>query len=471
MLPLARRCWIVFIVGSLPALAQAPPLAAELKKFAEVFAKVEESAADPVDVRQAFFGGAIPGALRKLDPHSIFLDPDQYEQLKQMEKSERKGFGSVVSVLPGRVIILQTVAGAPSARAGLSPGDEILAVNNYPLARLEMEQIIQLLTEARQHQVKLDVRRPGNVRLLQFVLDPELMDAPSIDRAYLLRPEIAYLRVASFEPKTAELMKSHIEKFGGASLKGLVIDLRNNSGGVVESALQMAALFLKPGEKILSVKGRSVQGDEVMVPKEAKPYTFPVAVLINAKTASAAEIVTAALQDNGRAVVYGEQSYGKGLVQSVYNLSSNSALALTTAFYYTPKGRSLQRPLEGVQLGSTIGSSHYGVQPDEVVLPPQITRLRAVLDASGVMTNFATEYTQRNKVTPEFEVTGALLDDLKVWLSQRSIQPSLSEWLTEKSWIENRLKQEIVTLSFGVEKGDEVESRRDPVVQRALSRM
>src|SRR6478735_3275163 len=131
------------------------PLEAELKKIAEVFAKIEASAADPVNSRQAFFGGIIPGALRRLDPHSIFLDPDQYEQLKQMEKSERKGFGSVVSVLPGRVIILQTVAGAPSAKAGLSPGDEILAINNIPLARLEFEQLIQLLTEARQHTVKL----------------------------------------------------------------------------------------------------------------------------------------------------------------------------------------------------------------------------------------------------------------------------------------------------------------------------
>ena len=249
------------------ALAHAQPadpasLDAELKKFSEVFAKVEAAAADPVDSKQAFFGGAIPGALRKLDPHSIFLDPDQYEQLKQMEKSERKGFGSVVSVLPGRVIILQTVAGAPSAKAGLSPGDEILAINNIPLARLEFEQLIQLLTEARQHQAKLDVRRPGNVRLLQFVLTPELMDSPSVDRAFLLKPGVGYVRVASFEPKTADLFQKEVERLGGSALKGLVIDLRNNPGGVVESALGMAAMFLKAGDKLLSVKGRHARGDE-----------------------------------------------------------------------------------------------------------------------------------------------------------------------------------------------------------------
>jgi len=467
-----RPLFAIALLGLPVLLAQSSaPLEAELKKFTEVFAKIEANSADPVDVRQSFFAGAIPGALRRLDPHSVFLDPDQYEQLKQMEKSERKGFGSVVSVLPGRVIILQTVTSSPSAKAGLSAGDEILAINNIPLARLELEQLIQLLTEARQRPARLDVRRPGNVRLLQFVLTPELMEAPSVDRAFLLKPGVAYVRVANFDPKTADLLKTHIDQLGGRDLHGLLIDFRNNPGGVVESALKMAAMFLNPEQKILSVKGRAVQGDEIAVPKDSKPYLFPVAILINAKTASAAEIVTAALQDHRRATIYGEQSYGKGLVQSVYNLSNNSALALTTAFYYTPKGRSLQRPLEGVQLGSSIGSAHYGVEPDEVVLPAPITRLRAVLDASGAITNFATEFTQRTRITPEFEMTGALLDDFKVWLSQRRIQPPLSEWLSEKSWIENRLMQEVITLAFGVEKGDEVEAQRDPVVLRATSKL
>ena len=468
---------------SMASVSAQDPIEPELKKITEVFALVEKSAADPVNSRQAFFAGAIPGMLRRLDPHSIFLDPDQYEQLKQMEKSERKGFGSVVSVLPGRVIVLQTVAGTPSAKAGLSPGDEILAINRIPLSRLEFEQLVQLLTEARQHTVGLDVRRPGNARLLQFTLTPELVDSPSVDRAYMLKPGIAYVRVASFEGKTAELLKSEIEKLGGASLKGLVLDFRNNPGGVVDAALKMAALFLKPGQRILSIKGRSMKGDEVDVPKDATPWTWPIAVLINAKTASAAEIVAGALQDHDRADVVGEASFGKGLVQSVYNLSSNTAVALTTAFYYTPSGRSIQHPLEGVQLGPAIVKSTVeyktdagrivtgggGIQPDSVVMPDSVSRLRAVLDASGVLTGFATEYTQKNKVAEDFQVSGGLMDDLKVWLDDHKIQPSVAEWLKEKAWIESRLQQEIMTLALSVEKGDEVEARRDPVVQKAVA--
>src|SRR6202162_5101815 len=131
-----------------------------------------------------------------------------------MEKSERKGFGTVVSILPGRVIVLQAMPGTPSAKAGLQPGDEIVAVNNVALARLEFEQIIGFLGEARQHQAQLIVRRPGNVRPLQFILDPELEDAPSVDRAFLLRPGIGYIRVSGFDPQTGKQLKEAIEKLG-----------------------------------------------------------------------------------------------------------------------------------------------------------------------------------------------------------------------------------------------------------------
>src|SRR6266853_2471907 len=142
-------------------------LDAALKRFTQVLSLVSSQAADPVSTEQAIYQGAIPGMLRKLDPHSIFFDPHQNEQLKEMEKSERKGFGTVVSVLPGRVIVLQALPGTPSAKAGLSPGDEILAVNNVALNRLMPDLLIEFLGAARQQTVHLDVRRPGNARLLQ----------------------------------------------------------------------------------------------------------------------------------------------------------------------------------------------------------------------------------------------------------------------------------------------------------------
>lgn len=459
------------------------PVEIELKKFTDAYAAIEAQSADSFTPEQAFYGGAIPAMLRKLDPFSVFLDPTQAEQLKEMEKSERKGFGSVVSVLPGRVIVLQTLPGTPSAKAGLSAGDEILVINNIPLNRLSFEQLIQVLTEARQREAHLAVRRPGNVRLLNFTLSPELVDSPSVDRAFLLKPGIGYVRVANFDPKTGALLQSSIESLGGKALKGLVIDMRNNPGGVVQSALESAALFLKPGQTILSVRGRAMPEDTVKVPDKAEPYTFPVAILINGKTASAAEIVTGALQDHDRARVIGEPSYGKGLVQSVYNLSSNTALALTTAFYYTPSGRSIQKPLEGGQLNPAkfAGKGEHktdsgrvvkgggGIQPDEVVEPESMDRLRQVLEASGALTGFATDYSQKHKIAEDFGVTAGLLDEFKVYLSEHNIQPSMGEWLQDRAWVESRLKQELFNLVLGVAKGDEVEAQRDPLVQRALA--
>jgi len=221
------------------------------------------------------------------------------------------------------------------------------------------------------------------------------------------------------------------------------------------------------------------------VPKEATPYKFPVAILINAKSASASEIVTGALQDHDRATVLGEPSYGKGLVQNVYPLSSNTGVALTIAFYYTPSGRSIQHPLQGSTLAATTGSlggsfrtdagrevrGGGGIQPDEIVQPTQLDRLSLVLDASGSLTSFASEYVRAHKIAEGFEVTGAMLDELQLFLSARDIRPGVGDWLSHRQWIQSRLKQEIMTLAFGVAKGDEIELQRDPVVQRAISRL
>jgi carboxyl-terminal processing protease len=454
-----------------------------LKHFTQLVSIVETQAADPVNTQQGIYQGAIPGMLRTLDPHSIFFDPDQNEQLKQMENSERKGFGTVVSVLPGRVIVLQALPGTPSSKAGLQPGDEIVAVNGVDLARLEFEQIVGFLGESHQHRAQLIVRRPGNARPLAFVLDPELLDSPSVDRAYLLKPDIGYIRVNGFDPMTAHQLKEAIESLGGGKLKGLVLDLRDNPGGVVQTALEAASYFLKPGQKLLSVKGRSIQEQTVEVPKTADPYAFPLAVLVNAKTASAAEILTGALQDHDRAVVLGEPSFGKGLVQNVFSLTGNTALALTTAFYYTPSGRSIQKPLPSGHLEIEKQAEQFrtdagrrvvgggGIQPDIAVGPEPLTRLRVALDASGIMTAFATEYIQKHQAKPDFEVSAALLEEFEVYAGQRSIQPSVGEWAQERGWVQSRLKQEIFNQALGVAKGDEVEAQRDPVVRAALDHL
>jgi len=310
-----------------------------------------------------------------------------------------------------------------------------------------------------------------------------LVDSPSVDRAFFLRADIGYVRVTGFDPQTPRQLKDAIEKLGGDKLKGLVLDLRDNPGGVVESALESASYFLKPGQRILSVKGRSVEDQDADVPATSTPYTFPLAVLVNAKSASASEILTGALQDHDRAVVVGEVTFGKGLVQNVFPLSGTTAVALTTAFYYTPSGRSIQKPLPSGQLEIRKQAEQFrtdagrpvtgggGIQPDLVVAPEAQTQLRIALDASGTITSFATEFIQKIKVDGSFEITPSILEDFQVYSAEHGIQPPVGDWARERDWVQNRLKEEIFNQALGVAKGDEVLAQRDPVVRAALEKL
>jgi carboxyl-terminal processing protease len=479
--------------NSAPSRAALPPgdpgkeLTPYLQQFLKVFSAVQAQSAEQIGADKLIFEGAIPSMLRSLDPHTQFFDPAQFDQLKQMEDSEQKGFGSIVSVIPGRVIFLQTLPGTPSNRAGIQAGDELVAVNNYAIRSLEPEQIIQLLTEARRQRVTIYVRRQGSARLLQFTLTPELVDSPSVDRAFLLSPGLGYIRIASWDLQTAKQLREAIERLGAESLQGVVLDLRNNPGGVVKAALDAASMFLQPGQRILTAKGRTSEVETADVPKNAMPFRFRLAVLVNEKTASASEILSGALQDHDRGVIVGEPTYGKGLVQSVMPLSEGAGLAITTAFYYTPSGRTIQRPLSNSALSETFADVRTaeapvyktdrgrvvtgggGIRPDIVAAPPGFTQLQAVLDASGAVTSYATQYlSTHSPLPPNFAVTSEIMDDFKVFLSARDIQPNIAEWSAQGAWIGGRLMEEIVTQAWGVAKGDEIHAQHDPQVQAAV---
>ena len=485
-----RRASALLLLALLPAFPQDPPpstadLEETVRRFVSALAIALEHSADPPDLDAAIYRGAIPGMLRRLDPHSVFFDAGQFEQLKELERSVARGFGTVVSLLPGRVIILQTMPGSPSQKAGLSPGDEIIAINNIPLAYLDLDQLVELLAYTRQREAQLLVRRQGEPRPLAVTLSPAELDSPSVDRSFLLQPGAACIRVSSFDVKTADALRETIQQLGGERLEALVLDLRNNQGGVVQSAAAAAALFLEAGSVILSARGRNAPVEELKVPEGFTPYRFRLAVLVNGKTASAAEIFAGAIQDNDRGVLLGEPTFGKGLVQRVYPLSGGTGLALTTAFYYTPSGRSIQKPLRGTELeqataappeeyrtrlGRTVRGGG-GIQPDFIVYQPAYSPLGRVLEASGAYPNFATEWlsAHRSEVRADMEITPQILDEFQLWLSRRQIRPSLAEWTAEREIIRRRLRQEILNQAVGVAAGDEVELRADPVVLRALS--
>jgi carboxyl-terminal processing protease len=265
-----------------------------------------------------------------------------------------------------------------------------------------------------------------------------------------------------------------------------VLDLRGNPGGVVTSALETASLFLDPGQTVFTIHGRHVPEKAEKVPESAKPYPCKLVVLVNEKTASASEIVSGALQDHDRAAIVGEVSYGKGLVQSVYPLSDGAGLALTTALYYTPSGRSIQKPLDVTRfaLGATTAHPNAkldfhtdngrsvtgggGIRPDFIVTPEPLTRLHIALMASGSFTSFATQYLRNRKVDMDWDVSPSVIDEFEAYAATLGIQPGPAEWASEGDYLRNRIKTEIFNQAFGVERGDQVELQRDPVVVKAL---
>ncbi len=453
----------------------------------EVTAILQQRLADPFDPAEAFYAGALPSMVRTLDPHSAFLDPHQFESLQEMQRSTEKGFGSVVSLSFGRVIVLQTLPESPSMRAGLSPGDEIVSINGYVLSRLSVEQLVGLLSQSRQQKAELMVQRPNFARLIPLTLIPEELADPSVRLAFEIEKNIGYVKVGNFEAETDRELKAAIDRLGGHDLGGLILDLRKNPGGVIDAAVRLAALFLEPRQRIVWIQGRGGPQEEVRAPPDNEPYRFPLVVLLNEESASASELVAGALQDHDRATIVGTRSYGKGLVQSVYPLSHDSGLALTTAVYLSPSERPIQRPLGDcgdLQLASCeqteprmyrtasgreiLGGG--GIQPDDVVYPRGYSRFEAAVAASNSYLDFARELVRgkENRIDRSFEITPAILDDFQLFLSERQIRPTLAEWTSNVEVIRASLKQEALNLTVGVDAGDAVELGIDPQVRAAI---
>lgn len=453
-------------------------LGSQLTRFVEIFNLLDRKLADPIAPADAIYNGAIPGMLRTLDPHSAFLDPLRFESLKEMQRSTERGFGSVVNLLPGRVIVLQTLADSPSARAGITPGDELVILNGYPLTQMPVEDLVVVLSESRKDRAQLMVKRSNFTRLIPMTLVPAELEDPSVSREFLIEPGLAYIKIINFEAPTAQELHNAVERMGGSGLQGLILDLRGNPGGIVDVAVQVAAFFLEARKRIVWIAARSGPKEELTVPDGYEPYRFPLAVLIDERTASASELVAGSLQSHRRATVIGERSYGKGLVQSVYELGSKTGLALTTAYYLTPDQVPIQRSLGSCgehQLAPcedrrSQDELRGGVKPDKTVYPPALSELETLLKASNVFLEFARDYVgEHREIEEDFEPTNAMLDDFQLYLSKRGIRPTVSEWSTTVAFIRANLKQEVFNLTVGVAKGDEVELRRDPVVQAAVS--
>jgi carboxyl-terminal processing protease len=472
-----------------------------LKSFTNVYALVEQNYAEPINgdkADTAIYDGAIPGMLRVLDPHSNFFDPKAYARMREEQQGQYYGVGMTIQQQNGKVYVVYPAEGAPAFRAGIHPGDIIYAVDGKlvsvdgknPDGLASSDMVAKALKGPKGTHVQATMLRDGQPKPLVFDLIRDEIKHPSVDLAYEIRPGVGYIHVTQFQEDTAENVLKSIDGF--SDLKGLILDLRGNPGGLLNQAVEVCDHLLSKGQAIVSQRGRAFPDQEYKATHGNGGRTFPIVVLVNRGTASAAEIVSGALQDHDRALIVGEITFGKGLVQTVYNLSENTGLALTTYHYYTPSGRLIQRNYAGVSLydyynhGGTApadtasrevkltdaGRTVYGgggITPDEKIETPKSNHFQDTLLYKDAFFHFAPVYLANHTVDKNFQVDAAVLAEFKKYLTSQNIPFTEADLNGVMDWLKINIKDKIVTIQFGYTQGLRTQADWDPEIQKALS--
>ncbi|MFN3534331.1 MAG: S41 family peptidase [Desulfatiglandales bacterium] len=317
------------------------PLYENLRIFAEVLKEIQANYVEDVDPQKLVYS-AIEGMVKSLDAHSAFLKKEEYTELMEETKGEFTGIGIEITIKDNTVTVVSPIEDTPAYRAGLKPGDKIIKVDNAPTRDMTLTEVVKRIRGPKGTQVKITIHREGEPSPLEFEITREKIPIQNV-KGYYLGSSIGYLRVSSFQNNTSDkLYKIFQDLQKDHEIKGILLDLRNNPGGLLSEAVKVADLFLDEGT-IVTTQGRgSAQKTELKARQGDNSIDLPMVVLVNEGSASASEIVAGALQDNKRALIVGTKTFGKGSVQTVIPLSDGSGLRLTTSLYFTPSGRSIQ---------------------------------------------------------------------------------------------------------------------------------
>jgi len=312
-----------------------------LEVFTEVLRQIEKNYVEPQDSQKLIYG-AIKGMVQSLDPHSAFMTKEEHQELLIETKGTFSGVGIEITVRDNILTVVSPIEGTPAYKAGIQAGDKIIRIEGKPTNDMTLTDAVKNIRGTKGTTVKLTIMREGVEKPLDFTLTRDIIPVRSV-RSHQLTPTIGYVRISNFQSRTGKDLASALEKLEeGRKLEGLILDLRNNPGGLLAQAIEVSDLFLDSG-LIVSTKGRISSQDMVVSAHKLKgERKYPIIVLVNGGSASAAEIVAGALQDNKRALILGTRTFGKGSVQTILPLSDGSGLRLTTARYYTPSGKSIQ---------------------------------------------------------------------------------------------------------------------------------
>ncbi len=484
-------------------LAEADWAPSQLRTFGRVLALVEDNYVGKLDPDD-LIANAVQGMLRELDPHSNYLDRNAYAEMRDEQRGEFSGLGIEIHKRgpDNPLTVIAPIDGTPAARAGLQPGDIIMRIEGEETIHMTIQEAVRRLRGERGTKVTITIQRPGEDRAFDVTIVRDRVPTDSIPVAYMLSPGVGFIRIKNFTGTTAQELDDALERLDQQGMERLVLDLRSNPGGLLEQAVAVAERFLPPDALIVYTKGRVPGSDQRYVASnDVKRVEVPLVVLVDHHSASASEIVAGAIQDHDRGLVVGETTFGKGLVQRVIPLRDGGALALTTAKYYTPSGRLIQRDFsdlddyflegeeeeegEGQEPGepeeprprtvhrTDSGRLVYGgggITPDYVVRAQRATVLASRLRRENVFFDFAVRYAGSHPdLKPDLADLPGLLEEFRKHLDARGFAYEESAFEASREILGRQLRAQLARIKWGQEAESRALAEGDPQVRKALA--
>jgi carboxyl-terminal processing protease len=483
-----------------------------LERFSRVYQKIIESYVEEEDSRE-LVDAAIEAMVDQLDPFSAYMDQAMLEDLLVKTRGEFGGLGIIISVRDEFPTVVSPIEDTPAARLGIRGGDKIVEIEGESTRGWGVEDAVDKLRGPEGTVVNIGIQRFGSDEILPYPITRAIIPVESVPYHFVLGDDIGYIRCTNFGERTAEELRAAIVSLEAEGIKGLILDLRNNPGGLLESAKDVSDLFLEAGQIIVSTRGRDGRRLQEIYATRGERFAqdYPLVVMINENSASASEIVAGAVQDWDRGLVVGRSSYGKGSVQSIFSVSEVEALKLTTAKYYTPSGRCIHKDenderfdpdtngdgmvteaeLEALQetelarepespvdselpLYATLKLQRPvrgggGIMPDIVLAADEITDVALDLERRSAFFNFAVELLAEHPVDRDFQADAALLTRFRGWLAAKEIEVEDQAFSDNEDYIRMALQREVLYKQFGSVEAYRSTLGMDRVLQETLS--
>jgi carboxyl-terminal processing protease len=465
----------------------------EIAQFEAVVSAIEQSSADASDLESAVLKGAIPQMLATLDPHSQFLEPTPFVRLREEQAGTYAGVGMQITMFEGSPIVEYPFPGTPAFEAGVRPGDAIRKVDGQRTQGRTLDEVVDLVRGLRGTAVRLGLERDGQPGIVELDVIRDTIPRPTVPLAFLVKPGIGFIQITSFGETTAAEFDAALKKLNEAGLEGLVLDLRDNHGGLLTAGVHVAGQFLDEGALVVSHRGRASRERRYYAEPRADNRSYPMTVLVDCRSASAAEIVAGALQDHDRALIVGSNTFGKGLVQSVLQLPQSAGMVLTTARYYTPSGRLIQRHYDDVTLGEYYANpcsesfkpdqsdahltdagrvvySGSGITPDARIDPELVGYFERDLLNVRAFDRFANRLLRDvHELPPHWDLDANALGQFRNFAAQLAVATTDADFRRAEPFLRRKTKQAVYTAAIHVDEGARADAELDPAVLRAVA--